>query len=116
MVQWREDATERGHSTMAATVSMLDPRARALVEDAASVLRNHGATEVYVYGSVVGGAWDPDRSDIDFAVRGIPPERYFRAAADVVDRIGREVDLTDLDSGGRFGPMLERRGKLIRVG
>ena len=40
----------------------------------------------------------------------------FRAAADVVDRIGREVDLTDLDSGGRFGPMLERRGKLIRVG
>ncbi len=101
---------------MAASVTRLDPRASALVEQATAVLRAHGATEVYVYGSVVSGVWDPEASDLDFAVRGIPPERYFRAAAEVVRCLGREIDVTDLDSRTRFSLMLERRGKLARVG
>ncbi len=101
---------------MSAAPPKLHPTARLLVDRGIAALREHGATEVYVYGSVVGDRWDPERSDIDFAVRGIPPERFYRAAADLMQSIGRDADLTDLDSGARFGLMLERRGKLTRVG
>ena len=39
---------------------------------AASVLKRAGATEVYVFGSSATGDAGPE-SDIDLAVRGIPP-------------------------------------------
>lgn len=94
----------------------LDPRALPLVERAVAIFREHGATEVYVYGSVVSGHWDPEWSDIDFAVRGIPPASWWRAGGKVMCELGRDVDVTDLDGGDRFSQMLERRGKLTRVG
>ena len=101
---------------MTTAVPTLDPRARSLVERAVAILREHGATEVYVYGSVTTARWDPERSDIDFAVRGLPPERYFKASGDIVRRIEREVDILDLDMPSRLATFLEEEGDLLRVG
>ena len=66
---------------------------------AASVLRERfGATEVLAFGSLVGSRASDDRSDMDLAVRGIAPERFFQvwlAATEVVDRPLALVDLDD---------------------
>jgi len=101
---------------MPTTTPVLDPRAHAQVERAAAILGGHGATEVYVYGSVVTDRWDPEWSDIDFAVRGLPPDRYFRAAGEVARGIGREVDILDLDVPSRLAGFLQDEGDLLRVG
>jgi predicted nucleotidyltransferase len=101
---------------MTTTVPTLDPRARSLVERAVAILREHGATEVYVYGSVTTDRWDPEWSDIDFAVRGLAPGRYFKASGDVVSGIGHEIDLLQLDRGSRLAEFLQEEGDLVRVG
>lgn len=52
-----------------------------LVEKATKELRRHGASAVYLFGSYSSGAPHGD-SDIDLAVKGLPPARFFRAMAD----------------------------------
>jgi len=94
----------------------LHPGARELVQRAAAILRGHGATEVYVYGSVTTDRWNPEWSDLDLAVRGLPPERYFRASGDVVRSIECEVDVLDLDVPSRLVTFLQEEGELLRVG
>ncbi|MCE2450408.1 MAG: nucleotidyltransferase domain-containing protein [Candidatus Latescibacteria bacterium] len=65
--------------------------AKALVEE-------YGAERVYLIGSLTRGSGFHPRSDIDLAVAGIPPERYFAVLADIAERAGREVDLILLES------------------
>ena len=84
------------------------------IETAARILREEGATEVYVFGSAAHGKMRPD-SDIDLAVRGLPPERYFPAMGRVVDAIQRLFDLVDLDEENLFTRFLEDEGELTRV-
>lgn len=84
------------------------------VEIAAKILREAGAKEVYVFGSAAHGEERPG-SDIDMAVRGLPPEVFFRAMGQVVLAISREFDLVDLDDATRFTQYLERKGALVRV-
>lgn len=65
--------------------------AKALVEE-------YGAERVYLIGSLARGSGFHSRSDIDLAVAGIAPERYFAVLADIAERAGREVDLILLES------------------
>ena len=84
------------------------------IETAARILREEGATEVYVFGSAAHGKMRPD-SDIDLAVRGLPPERYFPAMGRVVDAIQRLFDLVDLDEENLFTQYIVQKGVLQRV-
>jgi predicted nucleotidyltransferase len=84
------------------------------IETAARILREEGATEVYVFGSAAHGKMRPD-SDIDLAVRGLPPERYFPAMGRVVDAIQRFFDLVDLDEENPFTEYIVKEGVLQRV-
>ena len=68
----------------------------------ALLVREFGATAVWVFGSLAG-----DRrgrtvfhldSDIDLAVRGIPPESFFRAYGRVMGDSDFNVDLVDVDA------------------
>lgn len=61
---------------------------------AANLLRSIGASQVFVFGSVVRGELRPD-SDIDMAVSGLPAKVYFFAVSKVSDLLGRPVDLDD---------------------
>ena len=88
---------------------------RRLVEKAANVLKSAGAHEVYVFGSVARGAGRPD-SDIDLAVSGLPPERFFHAMGQAVKAIGRPFDLIDLDENTPFARFLREHGELRLVG
>ena len=64
----------------------------ALVE----ILRQYGATEVYLFGSLRTGVFH-QASDIDLGVRGIPPERFFAALAALDAACDIPVDVVDLD-------------------
>jgi len=57
----------------------------------------------------------PD-SDIDLAVSGLPPERFFKAMAQVAGVVRGPLDLVDLDESSPFTRYLQEEGKLERVG
>ncbi len=82
---------------------------------AAGLLRERfGATEVLAFGSVVGaGAFD-DRSDIDLAVRGIAPERFFQAWLAATEVVDRPLDLVDLDDcSARLRSAIQTEGQSL---
>lgn len=84
------------------------------IQTAARILREQGATEVFVFGSAASDTMRPD-SDIDLAVRGLPPEKFFRAMSLVTRAVHRTLDLIDLDEPSMFSAYLQERGELRRV-
>lgn len=81
---------------------------------ATSLLLRLGAHEVFVFGSATKGGLRPN-SDIDIAVRGLPPSVYFSAISRAADLLGRPVDLIDLDDATPIVRYLLGSGELIRV-
>ena len=90
------------------------PDTTSLVAKATAILHEEGASEVFLFGSQADGTATPD-SDLDLAVRGLPPERYFRAVGRLLRELRVSVDLISLDAGSPFAQMLIQRGKLRRV-
>jgi len=86
----------------------------ALIRKAAEVLKSFGATDVYLFGSVAKGT-NNKGSDIDLAVSGIPPEKFFEAMGDTFGAIRREIDIVDLDEKTPFIDYLRSHGELQRV-
>ena len=85
-----------------------------LIKKAAEVLKSFGATDVYLFGSVAKGT-DNEHSDIDLAVSGIPPEKFFEAMGSAINAIKKEFDLVDLDEKNPFVDYLKSQGELQRV-
>ena len=84
------------------------------IEKAAGILKSAGCNECYVFGSVSDGRAN-EKSDIDLAVRGLPPEKYFLVSGQLAMQIKRSIDLVDLDDGSRFSQKLQRREVMTRV-
>ena len=93
---------------------MRDDLADAIAK-AGEVLLAEGASEVYVLGSVITGRFR-EGSDIDLAVRGLPPERFYRAMGLAGNVLDRPLTLVDLDEDTPFTRYLETQGALQRVG
>jgi predicted nucleotidyltransferase len=93
----------------------LDEATQRDIDIAAKILREAGAKEVFVLASAARGDTRPG-SDLDMAVRGLPPERFFRAMSTVTFAISRPFDLIDLDERNLLTEFLEREGELRRVG
>jgi len=87
---------------------------RGLIQQAAAALKGVGAREVYVFGSAATGRMH-DGSDLDLAVTGLPPERFFEAMGKAGDILGRPLDLVDLDEDNPFTRYLREEGELQRV-
>ena len=96
--------------SQAPTASIEADRLRA----AAVLLFEMGASEVFVFGSAARNELRPG-SDVDIAVRGLPPDRFFAAASKATDALGRPVDLMDLDDPGPVVRYVLGSGELIRV-
>jgi predicted nucleotidyltransferase len=79
-----------------------------------SLLIRMGASQVYVFGSAATDSLRPD-SDIDIAVRGLPPTVFFSAVSKASDLLGRPVDLVDLDDPTPIVRYLLGSGALVRV-
>jgi len=90
----------------------------ALVERIVAALKSEGARAVYVFGSFAEGTERVD-SDVDVAVSGIAPSRFFAAAGaaqEAASGAGRIVDVIDLDAATPFTEYLRASGSLRRVG
>ncbi len=92
----------------------MDTKLRERIGRAALVLKAAGASEVYVFGSAASGELR-ESSDIDLAVSGLPPEKFFVAMAQAGDALGRGLDLVDLDEECPFTRYLKEEGELQRV-
>lgn len=81
----------------------------------AQMLRAQGAREVYLFGSAARNAARPG-SDLDLAVSGLPPTRFFHALGLAMQLARQSVDLVDLDDDSPFTRHLRASGELRRVG
>ena len=79
-----------------------------------SILKAGGCEEVYLFGSVADGS-GTSRSDIDFAVKGCPADRFYKLQGKLLLELARSVDLIDLDADAELATFLEREAELIRV-
>ena len=84
------------------------------IEQAASELIKAGAKEVYLFGSAVRDEII-DPQDIDLAVSGIAPDRFFAAMAAAAQLLDRPLDLVDLDDDSPLVRYLRDKGNLQRV-
>ena len=81
----------------------------------AEILKSGGCSEIYIFGSIAEGRIGPE-SDIDFAVRGCPPEQFFKLQGRLLMALNRSADLVDLDVDADLAAFLEREATLVRVG
>ena len=79
------------------------------------ILKEGGCVEVYLLGSVAEGRHHPG-SDLDFAVRGCPPESFFKLQGKLLMELGRSADLIDLDVDPELASFLEQESRLVHVG
>lgn len=91
--RWRRRQAERQ--------ARAEARARELVDRvpaAARLLRDrYGARRVVLFGSLARGTPNLS-SDVDLAVEGIPPERYFTALSDLMGLFECPVDLVEVET------------------
>ncbi len=84
------------------------------LEAAIVILRKYGVSEIYLFGSLADGTYH-ENSDIDIAVKGLKPELFLKAYADLSFNINKNVDLLNMDTQERFTEMLYNSKELIRV-
>jgi predicted nucleotidyltransferase len=79
------------------------------------ILKSAGSKEVYIFGSAAHG--DIERAnDIDIAIRGLPPELFFKVMGKIQMALSKQVDLVDLDEDNAFTRYLEEENELVRIG
>lgn len=86
------------------------------IEKATRILKENGAKEVYIFGSIANGKFNSS-SDIDIAVKGLSEKDFYNVASILMFELENEIDLIDLDdTENRFSQMLLRVGGLLKVG
>lgn len=71
---------------------------RIVVERAASFLRENGARRVWLFGSLARGLRPTVHSDFDFAVEGLPRDRYLGCLGHLLQVAPRPVDLIEIET------------------
>lgn len=84
------------------------------IQRAVDILLRNGASEVYVFGSRARGDAALG-SDLDLAVRGMPPERFYRAVGEACCALSIPVDIVDLDDSSPALDYLKEHGDFLRV-
>jgi predicted nucleotidyltransferase len=84
------------------------------IDRAVQILKEAGCTEVYLFGSVASGEIHA-KSDIDLAVRGCPPGRFFHTLGRLMMALDHPIDLVDLDEPSIFVRYLLDSGELVRI-
>jgi len=72
------------------------------------IARRYNASEVLLFGSSA----DPngEGNDIDVAVTGVVPEKFFNFYGDLIFSVSKPVDLIDLSANTRFNRLVYREG------
>ena len=78
-------------------------------------LKNEGCKNVFLFGSMVTGKIH-DNSDIDFGIKGLPPERFFKVYSKLYMSLENDFHLVDFDCENDFFAMLKKLGEVVEVG
>jgi uncharacterized protein len=100
---------------MGVETATIPDKFRADLNRAVAVLRDHGAKEIYVFGSTVERSDGVEPNDLDIAVSGLPPRPFLHAYGILLGELECPFDLVDLDSDGWLSRRLRERGHLERV-
>lgn len=85
------------------------------IKKAIKILKQNGATEIYIFGSIEKGNFNKN-SDIDIAIRGVKQENFYKVASILMFEIEKEIDLIDLDDeNDKFSQMLIDKNILVRI-
>lgn len=82
---------------------------------AVEIAKDAGCTDVYLFGSLKDGEVHSG-SDIDLAVRGCPPGRYFSLWGTLMLTLKHPIDLINLDMQQDFATFLEDHEELLPIG
>ena len=86
------------------------------IKKATKILKENGATEVFIFGSIVNGKFN-ENSDIDIAVKGLNAEKFYKVASMLMFELENKIDLIDLDENeNSFSQMLLKLGGMLKVG
>jgi len=85
------------------------------IKKATNLLKTEGCKAVYLFGSMVTGKMH-DNSDIDIGIKGLPPEKFFKAYSKLYMNLDNEFHLVDFDYDNQFFSLLERQGEVVEVG
>ena len=96
------------------TLNKIPPEYRDEVNKAISFLKQEGCKEIYIFGSLAEGK-SKTKSDIDIAVKGCPPGKFFNILGKLMLELHCPVDLIDLDKDKEFAQHIENQGDLINV-
>lgn len=87
---------------------MLDESDREAITEAG---RRHGARRILLFGSsALPGV---EAADIDIAVEGIPPAKFFEFYGDVMFSVSKPIDVIDLSEKSLFTDIVRRDGVAI---
>ena len=100
---------------MTAPSTAIPPEYRSDVARTVHICKAEGCRDVFIFGSVATGRYRP-RSDLDIAVRGCPPERFYHLLGRLMDELTHAVDLVDLYTEIRVAEFLKQEGQLVHVG
>jgi uncharacterized protein len=65
---------------------------------AARFLREQGAKRVWLFGSLAKGRRPTVHSDFDFAVEGLPADRFFGSVGHLLQVLPRPVDIVEVET------------------
>lgn len=82
---------------------------------AVRILKEEGCSEIFLFGSGAEGKVR-EGSDIDLAIRGCPPGRFFRLLGRLLRELDSPVDLVNLGTQDPFAQYLQKEGVLHQVG
>lgn len=84
------------------------------INKAINILKEIGFTELYVFGSLISNNYDKN-SDIDFAVKGIPDNKYFYAIGRLDMELEHKFDLVNLDRNNFFNEILKNKVEMKKI-
>ena len=82
---------------------------------AKNILLEAGSLEVYVFGSASDLSASHEARDLDIAVRGLSPDKFFPVYGLLIGALKHPVDLVPLNRPSAFTRLLLRGGSLRRV-
>jgi predicted nucleotidyltransferase len=74
-----------------------------------SLSRKYGFQRAYLFGSLTNAGHFRDDSDIDVAIAGLKSDKYFAFMAELSEKLGREVDIVQIERH-RFRKRIEESG------
>jgi predicted nucleotidyltransferase len=85
------------------------------IQKAVEILKKAGIKEIYLFGSFAKKEYN-ENSDIDIAVVGLNPKKYYRIYGELMMNLDHDIDLIKLDDkNSRFSKFIKEEEELLKI-